>query len=300
MDRSNDPDATLPLPRGTTVRRAGVDSLREGQLLGPWRLEALAGEGSFGRVFRARHTTSGHVRAVKLLHAALAGTTEAVCSFLEEARLSARIAHPAVVSAEGVWTGGEGTPSWSVSRWVEGSALAAVLRRGPLPLAQALWTGLGLCSALAAVHAAGVVHGDCKPDNVLLASDGGVHLVDFGSAWELGRSPRTVQGTPAYLAPETWADVPLDGRVDLYAFGCVLFSLLTGRPPFVAAETGALLELHRSAAPPPLPTRMASGEWIPVQLRALVRACLAKSPGGRPSSAREVAGILARLPSCRG
>lgn len=300
MDRSNDPDATLPLPGGTGVRRAGKGSVRVGQLLGPWRLEALAGEGSFGRVFRARHTSSGHVRAVKLLHAALSGTTEAVSSFLEEARLSARITHPAVVSAEGVWRGGKDALSWSVSRWVEGSALATALRRGPLPLVQALWTGLGLASALAAVHAAGVVHGDCKPDNVLLASDRSVHLVDFGSAWELGQNPRTVHGTPAYLAPETWTDVPLDGRVDLYALGCVLFAALTGRPPFSAENTGALLELHRFAAPPPLPTRTAGGEWIPAQVRALVTACLAKSPGDRPASAREIAGILERLSPRRG
>jgi serine/threonine-protein kinase len=266
-----------------------------GQLLGPWRLEALAGEGSFGRVFRARHAGSGQVRAVKLLHAALAGTSEAVRSFLDEARLSARVVHPAVVSAEDVWSCGEGEPSWSVSRWVEGRTLSSVLRRGPLPLVQALWTGSGLASGLSAVHAAGVVHGDFKPDNVLLAADGGVHLVDFGSAWELGRNPRTVHGTPAYLAPETWTGALLDGRVDLYALGCVLFALLTGRPPFSARETRALLELHRTAPPPPLPARTAGGEWLPERLRSLISACLEKSPMDRPSSAHEVARLLEQV-----
>ena len=295
MKDSSDPEATLPLPGAPRPRGLARLALRVGERLGPWRLEALAGEGSSGRVFRARHVQLGSVRALKVLHAALAGSTEAVIGFRKEARLSARVAHPAVVSAEAFCNGRAGGPAWSVSRWVEGSALVSVLRRGPLPLVQALWTGLGLASALAAVHAAGVVHGDCKPGNVLLSVEGGVHLVDFGAAWELGREPRTLHGTPAYLAPELWTEGPLDGRVDLYALGCVLFSMLTGRPPFVARETGALLALHRSAAPPPLPSVTEQGERLPETLRALAAACLEKSPGDRPESAQEVAGILQQL-----
>ena len=295
MGTRDELEATLPLPGHPRVRRAASASLLLGRLLGPWRLEALAGEGSFGRVFRARHVLTGRVGALKVLHEALSGTSSAVRRFVEEACLSARVAHPAVVSAQDFGDGTDGGPAWAVARWVEGEPLSRVLRRGPLPLAQALWTGLGLSSALAAVHAAGVVHGDCKPDNVLLAADGGVHLVDFGCAWELGHAPRTVQGTPAYLAPELWSEGPLDARVDLYALGCVLFAALTGRTPFTAPDTGALLRLHRTAPPPPVPPRTARGEWIPAPLRALVAACLEKSPSARPGSALDLVRLLETL-----
>jgi serine/threonine protein kinase len=285
---------TLPLP-GRPRPGARAPRVRTLDRLGPWRLLAPAGEGSGGRVYRGRHVLLGREAAVKVLHRALWAEPDEVARFVDEARLSARVAHPHVVSAEHVEPGGRDAPSWSVFRWVEGETLAGRLRRGVLGLAEALAAAAPLASALAAVHAVGLLHGDLKPENVLLAG-GAAHLLDFGAARERGRPRLPLRGTPAYLAPEVVRGEPGDGRADLFALGCVLQLAITGRPAFPPGEPARVLQQRAAAHPAsPLPGRTAAGEPIPPVLRALVLRLLEPLASRRPASAAEVAEVLGQL-----
>jgi serine/threonine-protein kinase len=246
-------------------------------------------------VYRALHGLLGRAAAVKVLHRALWEDPQAVERFVDEARLSARVVHPHVLSAEHVETGGPGAPTWAVFRWAQGETLSARLRRGLPGLAGMLSAGSQLASGLAAVHAAGIVHGDLKPENVLL-SGLGAQLLDFGAARERGRPGGALRGTPAYLAPEVIRGERSDGRADLFALGCVLHLSLAGRPAFPPGDPGMLLQQRVSAHPAaPLPKRTQGGEHIPAMLRALVLRLLEPSPSRRPSSAAEVAEVLAQL-----
>ena len=285
---------TLPLPgRARTASRA--PRVSSGDRLGPWRLLEPAGEGSGGRVYRAQHVLLGREVAVKVLHRALWAEPEDVARFVHEARLSARVDHPYVVSAEHVEPGGRDVPTWAVSRWVEGESLAVRLRRNLLGLSEALTVAAQLASGLAAVHAAGILHGDLKPENILL-SDSGAHLLDFGAARERGRPRGVLRGTPAYLSPEVVRGEPADGRADLFALGCVLHLSLTGRPAFPPGDPGTLLQQRASAHPAlPLPKRTGEGERVPPVLRALVLRLLEPAAVRRPGSAGEVAEVLAQL-----
>jgi serine/threonine protein kinase len=212
---------------------------------------------------------------------------------VREARLAARLSHPNVVS---VFDAGEdeGRP-YLVMEHVEGETLADVLaRRGRLPAEEARELGVQAARGLAHAHAAGLVHRDVKPQNLLLRRDGTLKVADFGIARALEGTaltqPGTVLGTAAYLSPEQALGERVTAATDVYALGAVLYELLTGRPPLEPESLADLADKQRR--PSIRPVRELAPD-VPAELENLVMRCLARNPAYRPSTAGELERELA-------
>ncbi|HWD11221.1 MAG TPA: protein kinase, partial [Solirubrobacteraceae bacterium] len=249
-----------------------------------------------GVVYRAQDVVLRRTVAVKVLPAELAEVQPAhVARFEREARAAASLAHPRIVAVFD--TGIDEGTRFIAMECVSGASLAAILaERAPLDPARAAKIGEQVADALAAAHAAGLIHRDIKPANVMLAEDGSVKVLDFGIARAQGHTTLTqeqsVLGSAAYMAPEQARGERADERSDIYSLGCLLYAILTGRPPFGGDSAAAVLHQHLSADPrPPHETNGA----VPAALEALVLAMLAKSPASRPQSAAQVRDELAAL-----
>ena len=258
-------------------------------LAGRYRLESLIAAGGVGEVWRGRDEVLGRAVAVKLLRAEYASHPETLARFRAEARHAAAVTHPGVAQ---VYDYGEDGRPYLVMELVEGPSLAEVLAGGPLPAARAVDVVAQAAAGLAAAHAAGLVHRDIKPGNLLLGPGGVVKVTDFGIAHAAGSAPvtraGTLVGTPAYLAPERAAGKPATPVSDLYSLGIVCYECLTGAPPF----TGTAIEValaHQHRPLPPLPPS------VPADVAALVTRLTAKDPEERPASAAEAAGQAGRL-----
>lgn len=255
-----------------------------GTVLGPCRLEALVGRGGMGRVYRARHLALDRVVAVKLVdHPGSAALSAAV---LGEARAAAKLDDPRVVA---VYEVGEdkGLP-FIVLQWVEGEGLDARVRRlGALPPRETLAIMRETVTALRAAHAAGLVHCDVKPPNILVDRRGAVKLADFGIARQAGAARgagETVSGSFHFMAPEQALGAPPDPRADLYAVGSTWYFALTGQMLYPGPALDALMR-HRDE-PPPDVRRLRPD--VTEKASALIRRLLAKDPAERPQSADEV------------
>jgi serine/threonine-protein kinase len=279
------------VPNVAAGQDGGVDAVVEpGRVLaGRYRLLERLGRGGFGVVWRAEDAVLEREVAVKTL--ALAAPDEtALARFEREARALARLDHPNVVAVFD--SGFDGGTAYMVMQLVSGPSLATVLaEEGPLPIDRELDYGAQAAAGLAAAHAAGLVHRDVSPANLLLDRGDVVKLVDFGIARLVEGSMTltatgTVFATPGYVAPEQAEGRPADARSDLYALGCVLYALLTGDPPFLAEHPLGVIQQHLTQPPLPLPARRAD---VPAELDRLVRALLAKDPRDRPGDAGEVA-----------
>ena len=234
--------------------------------------------------------------ALKRLAENLARDEDLRRRFVREARLAARLSHPNVVR---IFDVGEdkGRP-FIAMEYVEGETLAELLaRRGRLPPAEVARLGVQACAALAAAHAAGLVHRDVKPQNLILGRDGVLRLGDFGIA--VGHEGTqltlagTVLGTAGYLAPEQARGEQVSAAADIYAAGAVLYELLTGEP---ARSVGSLSELGAADGfhPPDVARRLPGA---PAELVAAVAACLSVTPEDRPPSAAALARMLAPVAS---
>jgi serine/threonine-protein kinase len=234
--------------------------------------------------------------ALKRLAENLARDEELRRRFLREPRLAARLAHPNVVRVFDVGED-DGRP-FIAMEYVEGETLAELLaRRGHLPPAEAAALGVQICAGLAAVHDAGLVHRDVKPQNLLLRTDGVLKLGDFGiAAGHEGTRltlAGTVLGTAGYLAPEQARGERVTAAADIYAVGAVLYELLTGEPSRTIgslAELGAAENFQR-------PDLAARAPGVPPELVAAVAACLSARPEDRPPSAAALARMLAPVAS---
>ncbi|ORT60530.1 serine/threonine-protein kinase [Streptomyces sp. CB03238] len=262
-----------------------------------YRLIRRLGSGGFGTVWEARDTRMQRPVALKV--ADQEGSPEHAERFLGEALTAGGLNHPHIVTVHdyGVAESGGRQRLYLVMELVDGEPLDAVLRRGLPPLSQALTWVEHICAALAAAHDRGVVHRDVKPANVLVQADGRAKLVDFGiaksPAQERTRTdPRIVIGTLAYTAPERFAGITADPRSDLYAVGCLLAELCTGRPPFPGSSLGAMRQQHTQT--PPAPLRSLRPD-LPAELDDLVLQLLSKNPGERPQRADEVRDLLRTL-----
>ncbi|MGA5818593.1 protein kinase domain-containing protein [Kitasatospora sp. NPDC094028] len=254
-------------------------------LNGRYELVEILGVGGMATVWRAVDRVLGRQVAVKVLNGGLADDPRFAERFSREAQHAAMLVHPRIVM---VFDSGvdQGTP-FIVMELVHGRSLAAVLHEQPvLPVERAVGIAAAVCEALAVAHAAGLVHRDIKPGNIMITDDGGVKVVDFGIA-RAGSSSNLTQtasvlGTAAYLSPEQATAAALDGRTDLYAVGCVLTEMLTGETPFTAETPVAIAFKHVSEQPAP-PSFRRPG--LPPALDAAVLRLLAKNPADRPADA---------------
>lgn len=257
-------DATSPArperPATREVVAQTEEVLEAGARAGDFVIEEPIGRGSFGTVYRASHAVIGRRAAVKVLRSdGDAGGERAVASFIEEARLVARLRHPNVVDVLTFGRLDDGR-HFQVMDLIDGPTVAELVReRGPLPPAEALPILRGIASALDAVHRAGVVHRDLKPANVVLERrDGALHprLIDFGVArliapleadpQRAGDALGPAVGTPRYMSPEQCRGRRVDARADAYAFGLLAYELLTGHPVFAGDDGLELMLKHTS------------------------------------------------------
>src|SRR5260221_7923532 len=220
--------------------------------LGPYEIVAPLGAGGMGEVYRARDTKLGRDVALKLLPPLFTADADCVARFKREAQLLASLNHPHIGAIYGFEDAGN-VPAL-VLELVEGDTLYDRVRRGPLPLPEALAVAQQIADALDAAHRAGIIHRDLKPSNIKITPDGVVKVLDFGlakavavegSSPDLSQSPTVtsggtiagaILGTVAYMSPEQARGQPVDKRTDIWAFGCVLFEMFTGCSAF-ARET---------------------------------------------------------------
>src|SRR5215471_18930835 len=198
---------------------ATLTQLTAGARRGPYRIESKLGEGGMGEVFRAVDTRLGRAVAIKTTREQFSARFE------REARAIASLNHPNICTLYDVG------PNYLVMELVEGETMAARLKRGPLAMTTALLYGSQIVAALAEAHGKGIIHRDLKPGNIMIAKSG-IKVLDFGLAKseqdESVTISRMVMGTPAYMAPEQRDGKAADARSDIYAFGCVLYEMLTG------------------------------------------------------------------------
>ena len=278
--------------------------LNAGTKLGPYEIVASLGAGGMGEVYRARDTRLDRAVAIKILPAALAADPQFRERFDREARAISQLTHPHICTLFDVGEH-EGT-AFLVMELLEGETLEARLNRagstGPgLQIDQALTIAIEIASALDAAHRAGIVHRDLKPGNVMLTKSG-AKLLDFGlaktnapvvavSGTMMPTTPHnitaqgTILGTFQYMAPEQIEGIEADARTDIFAFGCVLFEMLTGRKAFEGKTRASLLGAILKDEPPPVSQVQ---PVAPASLDRIVTTCLAKEPDDRWQSARDL------------
>ena len=266
-----------------------------GTRVGPYEVAALIGAGGMGEVYRARDTRLGREVAIKVLAPHIAGDGQSRARFEREARAVAALNHPHICTLHDV--GHQDGIDFLVMEYVVGETLAARLAKGPLPVAVARRYAVQIASALDRAHRAGIVHRDLKPANVMLIKEG-VKLLDFGLAKAPLRAastesdptysltaPGMILGTLHYMAPEQLEGKPTDARTDIFAFGAVLFEMLTGRKAFAGNSQASVIAAILQNAPPRLATLVPQA---PLLLDHVVKRCLAKDPDDRWQSARDL------------
>jgi hypothetical protein len=265
---------------------------------GRFRVLERLGAGGMGVVYRALQLPLEREVALKLVRAD--GGAEAKARFLREARVASRLRHPGIGTVHDCGRAPDGV-LWLAMELVAGRSLKQVLAAdGPLPLARAAAIATQLCDALAAAHAAGVVHRDVKPSNVMVLDGDRVRLLDFGLARSFDGGDTFVtregvtSGTPAYMAPEVVRGGDASARSDLFALGMTLYEMLAGAHPFAAPTADAMLARILADTPPPL-------DGVGLHVAALIERLLVRDPTERPGSAVLVKErLLAALEADRG
>ena len=289
--------AALRLPRSIPRRRAklvNAMALRAGDKLGPYEILAPLGAGGMGEVYKARDTRLDRLVAVKMLPEHIARREDRRARFEREARAVASLNNPHICALHDIGNQ-DGTP-YMVMELLEGEPLATRIEKGAILLEQALALAAQIADALDRAHRAGVTHRDVKPENIMLTRDG-VKVLDFGLAKSTAKpgpteetltgvltTEGTVLGTPQYMAPEQFEGKEADARSDIWAFGAVLYEMVTGHKAFPGKSYSSLVGAILSAEPAP----MAMKPFTPAWLERLVRRCLAKDPEDRWQSMRDV------------
>ncbi|MGO9905690.1 MAG: protein kinase domain-containing protein, partial [Solirubrobacteraceae bacterium] len=275
---------------------SGPESSGRRVLAGRYRLDEVIGRGGMSTVYRGTDLSLDRVVAVKVAMDPLLERDPVYASrFKREARAAAGISNSGIVTVFDA--GADGPTRYIVMEYVEGRDLAAILRdERPLEPPRAVRIAEQVAGTLAAAHAAGIVHRDIKPGNIMVTPEGQVKVLDFGIARTTDgvnlTQTASVLGTAPYMSPEQAMGQPADARSDIYSLGCVLYEMLTGKPPFSGDLPAAVLHQHVRVAPKP---PRALNPNVPPALDALVLQMLAKSPEDRPQTAAEVRDRLAAL-----
>jgi Tol biopolymer transport system component len=277
-------------------------SLTVGSRIGVYEIGALLGVGGMGEVYRARDTGLGRDVAIKVLSSSLAADPDRLARFGREAQLLASLNHPHIAQIYGLeGRDGQSAPPFIVMELVDGETLAERIAKRPIALAEALAFARQIAEALDAAHERGIVHRDLKPANIAITADGVVKVLDFGlakGADGAGGSPRSggsdyglthsptvmaptidgvLLGTAPYMSPEQARGRAVDKRTDIWAFGCVLYEMLTGRRAFVGETiTDVLAKIVERD-----PDWTALSAAAPAEMVRLVRRCLQKDPKSR-------------------
>jgi serine/threonine protein kinase len=277
-------------------------SLQENAMLGPYRIVRMLGEGGMGAVYRAQDTRLGRDVAVKILTAATLSDHERLARFEQEARATGMLNHPNLLTIFDVGTS-EGTP-FLVSELLEGETLRDRIARGPMPPRKAIDVASQMALGLTAAHEKGIVHRDLKPENIFLTREGRVKILDFGIAKLSAKTdegptfqmaatePGMVLGTVGYMSPEQVRGEVIDARSDIFAFGTILYELLTGQRAFKRDSSIETLSAILKEEPPDLAETLPN---LPPQLEKLVRRCLEKDRDQRFQTSRDLAFNLETL-----
>ena len=277
-----------------------------GQTFGQYRVEALLGTGTIGQVFRGVHLELGQLAAIKVIPAELAGDPTFQARFLQEAKAAAALKHPNIVK---IYEFGEQARQlYLVMEWMTDGSLRTLLQHHagqPLPLPLGLDLVHQAAEGLAAAHAQSMVHGDVKPDNLLLTDltssgqKGERYLLKISDFWQTrlaAQSSLTTTdvpwGTPAYMSPEQCQGKQLDGRSDLYSLGVILYEVATGYLPFQITNFDDAFNKHVNI-PPPSPRQVCPD--LPPSLEAIILRCLAKQPEERYRTGTELASELQKI-----
>jgi serine/threonine protein kinase len=269
-------------------------SLAPGTRLGAHEILSLIGSGGMGEVYRARDSRLNRDVAIKVLPADVAADHDRLARFEREAQVLASLNHPNIAQIHGV-DDSSGTPAL-VMELVEGPTLADRIAKGPIPFDEALPIAKQIAEALEAAHEQGIIHRDLKPANIKVRDDGTVKVLDFGLAKAFGQAASTagnatmsptlsmhatqagiILGTAAYMSPEQARGKPVDKRTDIWAFGCVLFEMLTARKPFEGETlTGAVAAIVKND-----PDWRALPHGTPSAVQLVIARCLRKDPAQR-------------------
>jgi eukaryotic-like serine/threonine-protein kinase len=278
--------------------------LATGSRLGPYEIVAPIGAGGMGEVYKATDTRLGRDVAVKVLPAHMASSPELRQRLEREAKTISQLSHSHICTLHDI--GHQDGTDYLVMELLDGETLADRLAKGALPMEQALKIGIEIAGALEAAHKSGIVHRDLKPGNIMLTRSG-VKLLDFGLA-KLAAGPvsgvsqatslptalqesqplttrGTILGTFQYMAPEQLEGGEAEPRSDIFAFGCVLYEMLTGQKAFAGKSQASLIGSIMNSDPPPISSIQ---PMIPAALDRIVKGCLAKEPEHRWSTAHDV------------
>ncbi len=269
-------------------------TLNPGATLGSYTVSAKIGEGGMGEVYQARDTKLDRDVALKVLPEAFTADPDRLARFEREAKVLASLNHPNIASIYGLEE--QGDTRALVLELVEGPTLADQIGQGPLSVDAALPIAKQIADALEAAHESGIIHRDLKPANIKVRADGTVKVLDFGLAKAVEGDPATatadsptisltaaatqmgmVIGTAAYMAPEQAKGLPVDKRADIWAFGAVLFEMLTGKRLFEAGDVSEML----ASVLVKDPDVSSIGTHVPAHVRSVVRRCLVKDPKDR-------------------
>jgi eukaryotic-like serine/threonine-protein kinase len=280
-------------------------ALTPGTKLGPYEIKSQVGAGGMGEVYRARDTRLGRDVALKILPESFSRDSDRLRRFEQETQAVAALNHPNIVAIYDV--GHFESAPFLVSELLEGESLRAVINRGPIPQRKVIEYAVQVANGLAAAHDKGIVHRDLKPENLFVCRDGRVKILDFGLAKLAGRSAGepdgatmtsshtaagVVMGTASYMSPEQVRGESVDARTDMFAFGAVLFEMLSGKRAF---QRDTPPETMTAILRDDVPEVTNIQPPISPALDRIVRRCLEKSPDHRFQSAKDLAFALESL-----
>jgi eukaryotic-like serine/threonine-protein kinase len=263
--------------------------LRKGIRLGEYEIQSLLGAGGMGEVYRARDLRLRRDVAIKVLPAFVSSDPERLRRFEHEATAAAALNHPNILAVYQMGTH-EGVP-YLVSELLEGETLRELVKRGPLAVRKAIEHAVQIARGLSAAHEKGIVHRDLKPENLFVTKDGRFKILDFGLAkltqpqhgfehlaptLDNATEPGVVMGTAGYMSPEQVRGQPTDHRADIFAFGAIVYEMLTGKRAFQKPTSAETMSAILNEDPPGISQIAPS---IPLALQRVAHRCLEKKPG---------------------